>query len=502
MNRIFLITILVASMLCSCSDVLDVTPENSVTFKSFYKTEDDMETAINSLKYSFKSNHCMDAATDDRTMRALSYAEITGWVEAYTNINSWAYGPTASTVDWSGYYNIINNANIVLRYIDKPAIAEDRRDFYKGQALFFRAFSYLEIARYWGDAPLVKFDGDGGLKAKSKWNEVVEFAIKDAEEAIDLLPVMTELKDSKGNTLTFKDTPCKETCYALLAHAYAWYGALADNNEYLQKSVDMATKVIDSPNFSFASDIEEVCTSVLVGESASGIFEIHNDVSEQRWANPWNVFESFVAYPVRPEHGKGDIKYNNFKIKNTTVEEMFASNDLRRDSYFYNFEEMKAEDPDITGGFAYPYKYRKIKTGTESWNTGKFDRFDQHIVIYRLTDFILLRAECNARMGKEGLAIPDLNRIRNRAGVAAYPAAGETDLKYAIFKEREKEMLWEGVKFFDVVRNGYWKTELAGDFANLTEQDVIDGALYLPVNQYAFTNNPLMTQNKFWLRRY
>ena len=143
--------------------------------------------------------------------------------------------------------------------------------------------------------------------------------------------------------------------------------------------------------------------------------------------------------------------------------------------------------------------------GTSGWGEGKFESFACDHVIYRLADIILLRAECLVRMGKNDLAIKDLNRIRQRAygDKSADYSADEGDLRYAIFKEREKELLWEGKRWYDIVRNGYWKTELSDFHATkMTQQDVDDGALYMPVGWPAFENNSLMTQNKYWLKRY
>ena len=85
-----------------------------------------------------------------------------------------------------------------------------------------------------------------------------------------------------------------------------------------------------------------------------------------------------------------------------------------------------------------------------------------------------------------------------------YNAATEgSDLRYIIFKEREKELLWEGKRWYDIVRNGYWKTELSKFHATqMTQQDVDNGALYMPVGYPAFNENSLMTQNKYWQARY
>jgi hypothetical protein len=494
MKRILYISSLIFTVLfSSCDDALDVVPENSVTIESFYETEEEIDIAVNSIKLQFKLNHCLDASTDFPYWRGESFAVLSSWILNFGNIKSSYFKPSFSGTNWVSYYQIINSANLVLDHIGDADLSEEKTNFYRGQALFYRAFSYFELARRWGEAPIITASDEVGKKAKAKWNEVVEFAMKDAEMALSMLPGMEEL----GNS--FRDSGNKESCNALLTHIYAWYGSLSNSTEHLQKAVDAATFVINSSSVSLATDPEEVCTSVLVGESKESVFEIFNNVSEFSTSNEWNTFQRYVSYPVVPEDSKGSINWKPAKIHNDTVEKMFEANDLRLASYFYQFETMKADDASV---YAYPYKYRKIKTGTDSWNIGKFDSFDQHIVVLRLADIILLRAECNQKLGNDGDAIADLNMIRNRANATAYPAAGETDLKYAIFKEREKELLWEGVRYYDVVRNGYWKTELGDQFKALSEQDIADGALYLPVNQRAFTNNPLMTQNKYWLRQY
>ena len=78
----------------------------------------------------------------------------------------------------------------------------------------------------------------------------------------------------------------------------------------------------------------------------------------------------------------------------------------------------------------------------------------------------------------------------------------EADLKMAIFREREKELLFEDQRFWDVMRNGYEKTELPEFYREaLTDVDINNGALYLPVPPGAFYLNPLMLQNVYWLNK-
>lgn len=120
-------------------------------------------------------------------------------------------------------------------------------------------------------------------------------------------------------------------------------------------------------------------------------------------------------------------------------------------------------------------------------------------IIWRMADIKLLRAECRARQGKANAA-EDMNDIRERAyGDRSHDyTAAEGDIQMAIFRERERELLYEGHRFFDVMRNGYWKTELTQAFSLMTERDIKMGAQYYAVPDDAFYLNDLMVQNEYW----
>ena len=135
---------------------------------------------------------------------------------------------------------------------------------------------------------------------------------------------------------------------------------------------------------------------------------------------------------------------------------------------------------------------------------GQLYNIYQNKIWFRLTDVYLLRAECRARLGGEYItgAISDLNKIRERAHAKLYsPSEHNGDLRYTIFKEREKELLMEGHRYYDIIRNGYARKEFEEGFRKLTDQDFIEGAFFVAVGGDAFYRNPLMRQNTFWLRR-
>ena len=194
------------------------------------------------------------------------------------------------------------------------------------------------------------------------------------------------------------------------------------------------------------------------------------------------------------------IKATPYQIYATTAKEMFPEWDLRRESYFYKLDELSDESHlSTTGGLACPYVYKELRVSTSGSGIGVPEHYDYNWVIWRLADIYLLRAECRARLNKNAEAIADLNEIRKRANAKLYDASEYGgDLRFAIFKEREKELLFEGHRYYDVIRNGYARRVLSDGFRQASDQDFIDGCFFYAIADGDFTRNPLLRQNTWW----
>ena len=107
-----------------------------------------------------------------------------------------------------------------------------------------------------------------------------------------------------------------------------------------------------------------------------------------------------------------------------------------------------------------------------------------------------------AYWGKEKPANPE-NRYAYEYPNADDVAKGlDGDLQLAIFREREKELLQEGHRYYDARRNGVeYVQRFFSDYATLSETDIRDGALYAAISATAFDNNDLLRQNVYWNRR-
>lgn len=509
MKRI--IYILLFPLLCGCSDILDVEPENAITFTNFFKTEEDFDAIVYQMHSFFRSKPFENEAmayrgfvADDmnasifQDMRTLNQVSL---VDAYFN-------------DWKHHYDLIYIANVILDNLCRAeGIAQEKLDFYAGQAYFVKGFIYFDLARKWGDAVITKNSTSMEVYAKSPMLNVLDEAIRNACNGYRLLPIYEEMPLLGVNDWVSKQYGCKGSCAALLAHLYAWKGSMlelfhldGDVKSCYESSIEWCSLLIDQKVGNY--DLEENCSDVCVkamkgmGVSRENILEFELD----RFVDyPLAYFPGkiYVTWPVVGTDVPGSILTKDFVIKAETVKNIYEYADSRRDEYFYKLDSMSHDTMyKINRGYAYVYKWREVVYEDVSWSpTPQVAYINANYCYWRLADIYLLRAECYAKLGND-LAVSDLNKIRDRAHATHYPASGENNIQVAIFKEREKELLFEGHRYYDILRNGleYIHTYMEGNYKTLTLQDIRDGALFLPVSANAFVLNDLMRQNVYWSR--
>jgi hypothetical protein len=504
--KIFVYLILISGV--GCKKALDITPENSLTFKNALQSQKDLEAALGAA-----GQYVLRMSNWNFSLQP-SKGEYADELQYYTPERE--LSPEYIPYDnWDHIYKIIAQSNIVLHFIKEVEMPQNRNDYYRGQAYFYKALAYFELIRKFGDVVVIGEEVNIEPMAKTPWPLVADHAIDLAEKAAALLPDWADIKDYQGQAPKYKSNPSKGAANALLAHLCAWKAGgkyFAGNHQYNEmelwrKAEAACSAVIASPSYSLATTPEQVCTEVLVGNSRESIYEtvykdLWHELNSFDWQASFTLGDLYESWPVIPNTGPSDIQNAPFRIYNTTVLNMFPGSDLRKNSWFYEFETMSDPSMDATtGGLAYPYKFREIKVSTEGWTAGQFMNFNVNRIWWRLADIYLLRAECRSRLNKNEEAITDINAIRTRANADLYaPSEYNGDLRYAVFKEREKELLMEGHRYYDIIRNGYARQELQGGFLTASDQDFIDGAFFILIHQQEFARNPLMRQNKYWLK--
>lgn len=507
MRNLFLYFISLVLISSACTDMIDIEPENSVTFENYFQNEQEIETTAYTMQDYLKRYVLMNSICP------AAYGELSdkyyGSYEKARELSTAFFSPGSSISYWDGHYSAITWAHMVIDNMPSVKnISEERKNFYLGQAYFTRAYVYFKLLQTWGDVPLIVNMYDNAPRAQTPWEEVLDFAIKDGNRAARMLKPYKDQVDSNGQKLKSKQIPGKGSAYALLAHMHAWKAEFGGITNHLDSAIMAANYVIDGnleegyePEFALAADPEAVITDVFMGNHDECIWELDAKFEELGQLNNayYHVEKNYQGWPVDPTRAKSRYRDNSLGLKNSTVREIYKDGDKRRDAYFYQFEELE-NDADLRG-WAVMYKRREAIVNDSDPNRIKFVQYKGNKQIWRLAGIHLLRAECYAKKGEDGKAIEDLNAVRNRAGAPVYKDS-EGSVYYMVFKEREKELLAESHRWFDCLRTGYWRTELSPQIGALTEQEIEDGAFFLPVSKDAFVNQPQLRQNKYWLGKY
>jgi len=135
--------------------------------------------------------------------------------------------------------------------------------------------------------------------------------------------------------------------------------------------------------------------------------------------------------------------------------------------------------------YYYAYKYKVTSSVTSPKET---------LIMLRLAEQYLIRAEARAQLNNLAGAAADVNVIRNRAGLSATSAATQTDLLTAILQERRVELFTEhGHRFLDLKRTG----QIDAVMNTVSPQKGSAWQSYMqywPIPVSETTNNPKLTQ--------
>ena len=163
----------------------------------------------------------------------------------------------------------------------------------------------------------------------------------------------------------------------------------------------------------------------------------------------------------------------------------FEPGDLRSTTTFtvLSKDEEKYYDKEVKG-MTYGNKY--LGTVTE---IGVMRYSDNHIIIYRLPDVMLMKAEALIKINKISEAVNIVNQIRSRAGLPSKTTSTAAEALDLVLDERKKELAFEGKRWYDLLRTGKVSTFR-------TEPEFIKGRFLLAVPQVEIDRNPkLLPQN-------
>ncbi len=486
-----------------CTDMLDQEPVSIATPDNFWVSQPNAESAVAGC-YGLVKNTLVENAA------FLYWGEFTGmtfinskdWIPGYIEERGDYVLPYRfNTRNWKGFYRAANWALAIEKHISEmpdskfKSVAEKNRLI--GEAAFIRSLSYFYMARIWGDVPIVdevietsdQLIKDGYIVTKPREDEkkVLQYALEAANKSISLLQY------SSPGSPRWAIQANKGSAEALKAHIALWYASRDNNNpELIAQAIAAATSVINNSNASlidYVNEGKEGFDEMCKGESKTGLFEINvssgNNESFRVSADSNTHTGLTLSYPIFKEaQGSRPFMDPEFYGSDMMDSDSDRANDVRKDLFFSDYD-------NPNDSYLLKYSHRS----KDANSTDSYANFSEsNIMIFRLADIYLLRAEAYMKLNRPGEAVADINMIRSKANVPDY--SGPTDLTAltkAIFDERAIEFVGEGVSGFDRIRLNYFTGINWTNPARTAKE-----GYFWPVDVVNISINPAIVQTEYW----
>jgi len=446
-NSLIFGLILAIGLLSSCESQLDKVNPNAVTSENYFKTAAELEKGVNAayttLNGSYLVGNCYiwlhDLRSDDFVGTTL--ADDRGEVLRGT------VGVNNSYVErvWKGFYIVIHRANVVINNTienDGDDPNGQLKNRVVAEAKFLRAFSYFELASLWGGVPLItKPVADfNGFVPRSTQQAVYEAAIKDLQEAADVLPASYQAASNGRAT--------KGAANALLGRIYMQMGDYNNAKTYLEKVRTSGTySLVDDNNENFREETEFNKESIF-----ECVFSPYPSAAEDEGDD--------YAQGLYRESTNGTRQYdmntgNGIVLPAPTLKSAFETGDIRKKVAMYEVGDTWA------GGTMSQESWKKYTLSYKNANPGNVASAINRRII-RYAEVLLMLAECENETGSINNALARLNEVRSRADLKAakfsllptaqFPCSTKDEVLQAIMHEKKIELAGEQVRNRDIMR--------------------------------------------------
>lgn len=505
------VLLLSASMLAGCGDYLEVEPQNVITLEKFWNEEKDVENVVagcynEMLSYNIISR--MLVWGEFRSENIVAYGmNIEKDVDLERILKE---NITANNVytRWTAFYDIINRCNLTIKYaprvaLNDPSYNESELNAHIAEVTALRSLCYFYLIRAFQDVPYSEepfMDDNQTLDLEPmSFNEILTRLINSLEEvknfAINKYPQGSGLS-SYYNTGRIT----RNAIYAMLCEMYLWNNDYANCIRYADliieakkadaREKDATTDYSDFNNYPLISSrylgasnaYGRAFNQIFVrGNSSESIFELNfekgSDGSQASNGPVSNFYGNSGRSPFckASDYVGDDIsrtkpsvftnKYDGRAYENMRFS---SSGEAVSINKYACGSEIELTDPNSTYFFSagiWGSLYPTFGADYESRNKSNF-------ILYRLTDIMLLKAEALSQQISDAAVLTEsdlvlrdeafslVNAVNKRSIYQATLKdtlllanyATKKDLTDLVFDERARELMFEGKRYFDLVR--------------------------------------------------
>lgn len=480
----------------SCNDFLTIYPTDRIVAEDFWKTKSDVDQMVDGTYQSMLAYDIQERAIiwgafrSDELVKYSDYSDNT-----LDNIEGVNLLPSQRYNSWGAFYKVINNCNIVLSHApavmtEDPEFTEGDYQVVKAQMLALRSLCYFYLVRAFRDVPYsskaVEDDSQIELLPQLPPAEVLQYCLDDlvaAEPYIMRTGAYGDWRDKGYFT--------RDAVHALMADIYLWRAAMTHNKSDYQQVISLVDKVIDAKDKYY---VDNYPTSVIGEEEDSLHLYEADEAFEKIFNNDYmNSFESILEWQYNGTNNSNQALENYYyqsggekDYKSTSIvmaSSLFASakndgsqiylstNDYRFWNNVYGANSEEAEQLSIRKMVDESGSVISPVTGASATksNSRQFKEFRQNWVVYRLTDLLLMKAEALVETAADSTdavtlqkafdlvkAVNDRSLSKNAKDKLSFTNySNMASMEQLVLDERERELCFEGKRWFDLLRYSY-----------------------------------------------
>ena len=393
---------------------------------------------------------------------------------------------------WADHYTLIAAANVLLDHIDEAEMSESVKRQYIAETRFLRGLAYFDMVRFFGRVPVSLHEISpeeafalGQSEAIDVYNQAI---VPDLQYAVENL--QETATDYLGNPRSERVT--KTAAQALLGKVYLQMAGYPLYQDTKDKAQSLFAEVLKNMNKYWKNSMSDWNLMwVHENDNKNFIFEIQY-IAEKNQGNP--------ATPYSRSGNTYADDYCNANL--TTGSHVYVERDLQ--DHFLITSDIDNGDGTTTTEYIDKRLYGTINTGqTYNEETGQYEggatdqnnfctKFFEHKIkrkslglsdmdaeitdrtfwpqnwpVLRIEDVMLLYAEC---VGNTTEGYQYLNMIRQRAGLSELKELSADAFQKAVAFERRCELLGEGHRWFDQVRQNTFVEEIRTTFTNYRDK--------------------------------
>ena len=480
----------------SCNDFLTIYPTDRIVAEDFWKTKTDVDQMVDGtyqsmLAYDIQERAIMwGAFRSDELVKYSAYSDNT-----LDNIEGVNLLPSQKYNSWSAFYKVINNCNIVLNHA--PVVMEEDPEFtdgdyqvVKAQMLALRSMCYFYLVRAFRDVPYttqaVEDDSNVEMLPQLPPAEVLQHCLDDLIEAEPYVMRTGAYGDWRDKGYITRDA-----VHALLADIYLWRAAMTHSKSDYQEVINYVDKVIKAKDKYYKENYpvsitgtEEDTLHLYDGDLAFiSIFNndnmnSHESILEWQYNGINNSNTALENYYY--QSGSADnyqstsivMASSLFAIPKDDASKIYlSSNDYRFWNNVYGANSEEAEQLSIRKmvGYSTTLVSTNSSTGVTKSNGRPFKEFRQNWIAYRLTDLLLMKAEALVETATDSTDLVTLQEAFNLVKAVNDRSMSKSakdlltfdkyqnmvSMEELILEERERELCFEGKRWFDLLRYCY-----------------------------------------------